>query len=287
MLTITTSNHYLVNGQHQLISPLDRGFSYGDGVFRTFAICLGHHKSAHIWSINYQKLVSDCNVLGIVCPSAQILFDDMSQLLAVDEFAVIKIIITRGEGTRGYAPPAIAIPNRVVIKSAMPSYPAQNTSEGITLTVCDIHLPHQPKLAGIKHLNKLENVLAKMELKVSQIADGILLDTYENVIECTSSNLFLRIANTLITPDLSQCGVAGVTRQRIIELAPSLNFAVKVQKITLHELLQADEVFICNSLIGAWQVTKVQVTKLQVATVEEKTWKMQNTANQLRVLLEA
>lgn len=269
--------NYLVNGQHQLISPLDRGFSYGDGVFRTFSICLGTKKSAHIWSINYQKLVADCNVLGIVCPSAQILFDDMSQLLSIDELAVIKIIITRGEGARGYTPPAIAVPNRVVIKSAMPSYPIHNITEGISLRVCDIQLPHQPKLAGIKHLNKLENVLAKMELQDSKIADGLLLDTNGHVIECTSSNIFARFANSLITPDLSECGVAGVTRQRIIALASSLNFIIKVQRITLDELLQADEVFICNSLIGVWQVTKLQ----------DKVWPMQPVASQLRVLLEA
>ncbi len=274
---MTVLSNFLVNGQHQLISPLDRGFSYGDGVFRTFAICLGNNKSAHIWSINYQKLVADCNVLGIVCPSAALLFDEISQLLAIDELAVIKIIITRGESARGYAPPAIAVPNRVVIKSALPNYPAQNMIEGITLRVCDISLPYQPKLAGIKHLNKLENVLAKMELQDSRIADGILLDTMGYVIECTSSNIFIRLANTLITPDLNQCGVAGVTRQRIIELAPRLNLTIKVQKITLKDLLQADEVLICNSLIGAWQVIKLQ----------DKTWIMQNTASQLRVLLEA
>lgn len=274
---MTVLSNFLVNGQHQLISPLDRGFSYGDGVFRTFAICLGNNKSAYIWSINYQKLVADCNVLGIVCPSAALLFDEISQLLAIDELAVIKIIITRGESARGYAPPAIAVPNRVVIKSTLPNYPAQNMTEGITLRVCDISLPYQPKLAGIKHLNKLENVLAKMELQDSQIADGILLDTMGYVIECTSSNIFIRLAHTLITPDLNQCGVAGVTRQRIIELAPRLNLTIKVQKITLEDLLQADEVLICNSLIGVWQVTKLQ----------DKTWKMQNTASQLRVLLEA
>ncbi|MBC7787102.1 MAG: aminodeoxychorismate lyase [Methylophilaceae bacterium] len=274
---MTVLNDYLVNGQRQLISPLDRGFSYGDGVFRTFAICLGHDKLAHIWSINYQKLVADCNVLGIVCPSATILFDDISQLLAVDELSVIKIIITRGEGARGYTPPAVAVPNRVVIKSAMPSFPSQNLTEGVTLRVCDIFLPYQSKLAGIKHLNKLENVLARMELQNSQIADGILLDANGYVIECTSSNIFIRIANTLITPDLSHCGVAGVTRQRIIALSPSLNLAIKVQKIMLDELMQADEVLICNSLIGVWQVTKLQ----------NKTWKMQNTASQLKTLLEA
>ena len=273
----TPVSTYLINGRHEALSPLDRGFSYGDGVFRTFAIRLNSEKSPSIWATNYQKLVSDCRVLGIVCPNAKVLFDDMSHLLAANELAVIKIIITRGEGARGYTPPAIAVPNRVVIKSALPSYPIINSIEGITLRVCDIRLPQQPKLAGIKHLNKLENVLAKMEWQNSEITDGILLDTDNRVIECTSSNIFVRSGTILTTPDLSQCGVAGVTRQRIIELAPSLGLTILIKNILLTNLLQAEEVLVCNSLINAWQVTRLN----------DKHWQTQALAAKLSVLLQA
>lgn len=277
---------YLINGINEALSPLDRGFAYGDGVFRAFVFNMGFNESQpHIWPLNYQKLVADCNVLGIVCPSAELLMGDISQLLVgnTKELLVIKIIITRGDGVRGYAPPAIASPNRVVIQSALPSYPTQNTSDGVRLTVCDTRLSHQPKLAGIKHLNRLENVLARMEWQDSQIADGLLLDTAGNVIECTMSNLFARFGNMLLTPDLSVCGVAGVTRQRIIDVAPSLGLTVVVKKINLAELLEADEVIICNSIFGAWQVLEVTDSALD----KRSTWKKQPLAQHLREVLKS
>ena len=244
---------FLINGRSEnTLSPLDRGLSYGDGIFRTIKIQKGVPEN---WSLHFNKLVEDCNVLGIVCPSAELLLTDIERLFSgKDSVAVAKIIITRGEGARGYAVPRLAQPNRIIIKSAFPEYPSVNFDEGIQLHLCKLRLSHQPLLAGIKHLNRLENVMARMEWKDSVIADGVMLDEKGNVIECTVSNLFARYGKTLLTPDLSHCGVAGVTRRRILELAPKLNFRSRVAQITLNKLMQADEIIICNSLYGAWQV---------------------------------
>lgn len=257
---------YLVNGSfNQAISPFDRGFAYGDGVFRTIKIVGGLPQH---WPQHYQKLVADCAAINIVCPSAELLMSDLSQLFLADaetEYhpTVAKIIITRGEGNRGYTPPAITAPMRVVLKSDMPDYPESRFSEGVTLTVCETRLAEQPKLAGIKHLNRLENVLARMEWHNPDIAEGIMLNMHDNVIECTAANIFARFGDALITPDLQKCGVAGITRQRIIELAPTLSLKPAVETFNLEKLYQADEVVICNSLYGAWQVKAVQVTDTQ------------------------
>ena len=255
-------NHtYLINGSFDhIISPLDRGFSYGDGVFRTLVMREGLPEN---WPQHYQKLVADCSAIGIVCPSPELLMNDLQQLFLLDDFsenqvAVAKIIITRGEGNRGYAPPAITAPMRVVLKSPMPQYPETRFVDGVNLIVCETRLALQPRLAGIKHLNRLENVLARMEWHSPDITDGIFLDINDNVIECTAANIFARFGDTLITPSLTQCGVAGVTRQRIIELAYTLDLKVKVEAMTLQQLLTADEVIICNSLYGAWQVKSIQ-----------------------------
>jgi 4-amino-4-deoxychorismate lyase len=251
---------YLINGDfNQAISPWDRGFSYGDGVFRTMLIRGGMPVD---WPLNYQKLVIDCAAIGIVCPSAELLISDFVQLFSIEDIdsnqlAVVKIIITRGEGERGYNPPAVITPTRVVIKSAMPEYAEKSYTAGVDLHVCDTRLAPQIKLAGIKHLNRLENVLARMEWRDESIFDGLLLDYQGNVIECTMSNIFARFDTTLVTPDLSQCGVAGVTRQRIIALAAVLNLTIDVAQLPLSRLLQADEVIICNSLYGAFQVNKI------------------------------
>ena len=256
------SASYLINGSfNQVISPFDRGFAYGDGVFRTIKMQGGLPEH---WPQHYQKLVADCAAINIVCPSAELLMSDLSQLFLgdvenVDLHAVAKIIITRGEGNRGYTPPAITAPMRVVLKLAMPDYPKSRFSDGVHLTVCETRLAAQPKLAGVKTLNRLENVLARMEWKDQEITEGIMLDMQDNVIECTSANIFARFGDTLITPSLQQCGIAGITRQRIIELAPTLSLDIAIESFDLEKLVAADEVIICSSLYGAWQVKTVQV----------------------------
>ncbi len=257
---------YLINGSFDAaISPFDRGFTYGDGVFRTMKIVQGLPEN---WPLHYQKLVADCAAINIVCPSAELLMSDLQQLFLPEEDAVAKIIITRGEGSRGYTLPAITAPMRVVTKSAMPQYAQERFSEGVNLTVCETRLATQPLLAGIKHLNRLENVLARMEWQEPTIADGILLDTNDNVIECTAANIFARFGDTLITPSLSQCGVAGITRQRIIELAHTLALKIVVENFNCEKLFSADEVIICNSLYGAFQVKAVQVKTNQEIAIK-------------------
>lgn len=252
---------YLINGDfNQTLSPLDRGFAYGDGVFRTMQVRNGQPDQ---WHLHYQKLVADCAAIGIVCPSAELLISDMQHLFSVtdNQVAVAKIIITRGEGERGYAPPAITNPTRVVIRSNMPNYTVESFTNGVTLHLCKTRLASQPKLAGVKHLNRLENVLARMEWHDDSF-DGLMLDEQDNAIECTMSNVFARFDHTLVTPDLSQCGVAGITRQRIIWLANSLNLKVEVKALPYAKLALADELVICNSLYGALQVANIGYKKL-------------------------
>lgn len=268
----------LINGDFgQAISALDRGFSYGDGVFRTMRV---HNGLPVSWPFHYQKLVADCAAIGIVCPSAELLMSDFQKLFETELFQensndVAKIIITRGEGERGYAPPVITVPTRVLIKSNMPQYAAANYEQGVQLHVCKIRLSAQPKLAGIKHLNRLENVMARMEWRDETVFDGLLLDGRDNIIECTMSNIFIRIGNSLMTPDLSQCGVAGITRQRILGLGKLLGLNVTTENISMSQLLGADEVVICNSLYGAFQVTHI----------EDKIWPKQDLAEKIRKIV--
>jgi 4-amino-4-deoxychorismate lyase len=273
-MTTSGTQDYLINGSREgNLSPLDRGFAYGDGIFRTLVINEGRPQQ---WQLHYAKLVHDCNVLGIVCPSANILLNDIERLFSGSQQAVAKIIITRGEGERGYSMPSLAQPNRVVIKSAYPQFAQHNFEQGVLLHLCQTRLGHQPRLAGIKHLNRLENVIARAEWSDGTIADGLLLDIYENVIECTASNLFARYGKTVFTPDLTRCGVAGVTRQRVLELASSLGFETDIAHIPLSTLLDADEVMITNSLFGVWQVVEIGQTQ----------WQPQPLAAQLRKLLQ-
>lgn len=271
------SQAFLVNGEFNAsISPIDRGLAYGDGIFRTLRVQSGLPCN---WHLHYQKLVADCSTIGIVCPSAELLIDDIHRLFMEDalehKIGTAKIIVTRGEGERGYAPPAITLPTRIVLKSAMPNYTAENYQQGIALYLCETRLAIQPKLAGIKHLNRLENILARMEWRDEHFFDGLVLDVNDNVIECTMSNIFARFGDTLMTPTLNLCGVAGITRQQILALSKPLNLFVNEGKLTLDKLYEADEVIICNSLYGVFQVRQIG----------DRHWAPQSLAPTLRSML--
>jgi 4-amino-4-deoxychorismate lyase len=264
---------YIINGglDHG-VSPFDRGLSYGDGVFRTFKVIEGLPVD---WPLHYQRLVSDCGAIGIVCPSAEVLIGDIQSLFSPNDSAVAKFIITRGEGERGYAAPAVTMPTRILIKSELPTYAASNYATGVQLYTCKTTLSFQTALAGVKHLNRLENVLARAEWNDPTFFDGVMLDMESNVIECTSANIFARYDKELHTPSVDRCGIAGVTRQRIINLAHLPKLKPIVKNITLPELLDADEVFICNSIYGA----------IQVRTIAQKHWAMGDLATRIREIL--
>lgn len=247
----------LINGTfHEAISASDRGLAYGDGVFRTLKVVDGMPKH---WPTHYQKLFHDCCAIGIVCPDAEVLMHDFSKLFSAGEgSATAKIMITRGEGERGYNPPAITSPIRIMLKSPLPTYPQERFTDGVKLYVCNTRLSHQKQLAGVKHLARLDNVLARMEWTDPAYADGIMLDDKNNVIECVSANIFARFDEVLLTPKLDCCGVAGITRGQVLNLAEQFELKPQIGTLSLERLLAADEVVICNSLFGVWQVRHIQ-----------------------------
>ncbi len=242
----------LINGKSgNLISVRDRGLLYGDGVFRTLLVRRG--KPQH-WPLHFQKLWHDCAALNISCPDFNLLTLELESLAAVHPDAVFKIIVTRGLSARGYAPDPHAQPNHVWDASALPVYPDDGKTLGVKLSLCKLRLGHQPRLAGIKHLNRLENVLAASE--IGDAAEGLMLDVGGHAIEGTRSNLFLVSKGVLVTPDLSRCGVAGVTRDRVMSYAKAMGMTVEVRDVLHEELLFADELFLTGSVFGVWPVAR-------------------------------
>ena len=242
----------LVNGEFaDSVKANDRGLMYGDGVFRTLRIEKG--VPLH-WERHYCKLVHDCAMLGIACPPIERLLDDLGRVSANNPDCVAKIIVTRGTGRRGYLPEAGIAPTRIVLASPVPDH--AKLSE-VAARFCDIRLSSQPRLAGIKHLNRLENVLARMEWNDPEIPEGLLLDAEDHVIEGTMSSLFLYNDGRLIAPDLGSCGIEGVQRERVLELASECGIPVQIRSFGRDDLLKAEEVFLVNSVIGLWQVVKI------------------------------
>ncbi|MBF7731355.1 aminodeoxychorismate lyase [Pseudomonas sp. N040] len=235
------------------LSVRDRGLAYGDGLFETITV---RHGRARLLDRHLQRLIRGCQQLLIPIDEQQ-LRQEVSAYIALVADAVVKLIITRGEGQRGYALPQPQRPLRILTSSPLPAHPAANAEQGVSLFPCATRLAEQPLLAGIKHLNRLEQVLARAEWQDARYAEGLVRDCSGRVIEGVFSNLFMVRDGRLLTPDLSRCGIAGVMRAEIIDRAERLGLVASVRDIGYDELLTADELFICNSLYGIWPVREL------------------------------
>ena len=248
------SKQFLINGKFQKISPFDRAFQYGDGIFRTFVV---ENKKPRHWKYHYKKIVEDCRAIKITPPKESALLSDIQLLFKAKKRAVGKFIISRGVSERGYKFNKDIVHNRFLIKTNMPIYPKASFKSGVSLYVCK-HKLNPSILSGVKHLNRLENIVARQEWTSDQYADGILLDHDGHVIECISSNIFMRIGKIIYTPKISHVGIKGVTRGLVIQISDQLGFKVKEVTFNLNKLLEADEVLITNSLFGVMQVKKIK-----------------------------
>lgn len=245
----------LINGQPgEQISALDRGLAYGDGIYRTIEIRDGQPR---LWAWQYRRLAADARRLKLPVPDEALLLDEISQLAKGLEQGVAKIVLTRGVGARGYAMPADCQATRMVSVNAWAGYPAERARDGVNVRWCDTRLACQPRLAGIKHLNRLENVLARSEWSDPAIHEGLMLDTRGLLVEATMSNVYLVTGQQIITPKLDQNGVQGMLRDWLFAHAPQLGYQLAEAEILPAQLYVADAVFLSNSLIGLWPVASI------------------------------
>ncbi len=265
----------LINGvAADYLSINDRAIHYGDGLFET-VLCNSNH--LFYWQQHYQRLLESASKLQLSCPDEQILLDDIQCLLAENNNAnsntfVVKIILTRGSGERGYVFDKKQTSSRLVLLSNLEaSYSSLLTEKLSTgdLFICKQQVSINESLAGLKHLNRLENVLARNEwnTKNNSFVDGLMLNANQYIIEGTMSNLFAVKNNQLLTPDLSQSGVNGVMRNVIIDMAEKNNIKTSITNIRMDELLTMDEVFISNSLIGMIAITKLAELHFNETTI--------------------
>ncbi|HKQ30188.1 MAG TPA: aminodeoxychorismate lyase, partial [Burkholderiales bacterium] len=180
-----------------------------------------------------------------------------------------KIVITRGVSGRGYATVGAGDPTRILTLASWPDYPQAFARDGVSICVCETLLSRNPALARIKHLNRLEQILARAEWR-TEYADGVMCDDRGNVVECTMSNIFLVSDGQLHTPEIVACGVEGVMRAAVLDAAKQLNIRVHVGKVTVDDLRNAEEMFLTNSLIGIWPVRQLQDNDYVIGPVTQK-----------------
>lgn len=262
----------LVNGQISSdLNIQDRGLSYGHGVFETLKIS---SSKPLLWQAHIDRLLVSCERLKIPVDGLHDqLENDLARIESVEQ-GVLKIIVTAGVGGRGYQLPPNPSPTRIMQLFPFPSYPDQPETEGIQARWCDIQLSCVPLLAGIKHLNRLEQVLARAEWSDIDIREGILCGNDGYIAEGTMSNLFIVKNQVMKTPDLQNYGVAGIMRNHLIDLARSLDLRVDVCRITKKDLVNADEVFFCNSLIEIWPLRQLEQQKFEVGPITRKLQQM-------------
>ena len=255
----------LVNGECKEHIPIsDRGFQYGDGLFETIEVTNGQ---AVFLDRHLDRLNAGCRRLYIPFPGSKLLNLEVEKLSQHSSKAVLKLILTRGSGGRGYRQPDVIQPTRVLSLYPFPDYPDSYKEQGIVARFCDTRLGLNPALAGIKHLNRLEQILARAEWTDPGIQEGIMLDINDYVIEGTMTNLFFIKNNTLYTSSLVQSGVAGIMRSIIMTISSGHGLSVIEHTFTKDELLLADEVFVCNSIIGIWPIKQIATANFPVGLI--------------------
>lgn len=249
-------NSILINGiACEYVPAIDRGLQYGDGIFETIA-CTGD--APVFLDQHLQRMAAGADRLAIPFPDRQLWLDDINWLLrGAGGRSVIKLILTRGPGKRGYRCDDGHIPTRLCMQSEWPHHVDRWQQQGVSTRFCCTPASVNPVLGGIKTLNRLENVLAANELN-GAIDEGFMLDPDGNVVEGTMSNIFAVVEDVLVTPDLSRCGIRGIMRDQVIDIAHENNIDVQTRNIGRDELLAASELLVCNSVIGLCTVRQLE-----------------------------
>ncbi|MCW7553399.1 aminodeoxychorismate lyase [Endozoicomonas gorgoniicola] len=261
---------FWIDGEPVSCIPVtDRGLAYGDGLFETVRVV---NRRLTLAELHWQRLEDSLNRLGIAV-DIELLMSEVAAFLSLQSApdGVLKVLITRGSGGRGYNPAGCSGARRILSFHALPEHPESNRYAGITLYPCSTRLGHNSlgynSLSGMKHLNRLENVLARAEWGGTEFQEGLMLDLDGLLVEGTMSNLFLVKNDTLYTPALDRCGVSGVCREFIMRQASGWGVSVIVQDLDESALPDADEVFVCNSVNGVWPVVRYRHTSWQVGVV--------------------
>lgn len=243
-----------VNGRPSgQVDAMDRGLQYGDGLFETIAVVGGRPRllAAHL-----DRLLRGCSRLGIGPVGEFTLREDIAAVSGPGD-AVVKLVVTRGSAGRGYRPPPACVPTRIAAGFEVEPGTFTTVHPGLRARTCRTRLGRNPALAGLKHLCRLEQVMARREWQDDDVAEGFMLDEAGHVVCGTQSNLFVAKAGRLLTPSVAQAGVEGVMRRTVLEWAGSAGIEVAIRDLDPSDLDAAEELFVTNALWGAREVIEL------------------------------
>lgn len=244
----------LLNGK--AVAPdcfADRACQYGDGLFETLTVldsvaCQLHRHLA--------RLFRGCDRLQLPLPDEVRLLEEIEQITSGCEKGVLKIILSAGESGRGYARPSPCRPTRILKLTGWPQSSLYNSARDLEVMRCKTPLGSQPLLAGIKHLNRLEQVLARNEL-TEAFDEGLMFDAEGRPVSGIMSNLYLHSDQHWLIPAIDQAGIAGIVREIFLEQAAEQGVSYEVRPVSDSELLAADSLYMSNSLLGMRQIQRL------------------------------
>ncbi|CAI2441870.1 aminodeoxychorismate lyase [Serratia entomophila] len=238
---------YWIDGQrHDALAPSDRGLQFGDGCFTTARVIDG---KIDLLPWHIERLQQAAQRLMLPAIDWAACEQEMTHAAESIPLGVVKAILTRGSGGRGYGPAGCENPTRIVSRSGYPAHYLQWREQGISLALSPVPLARNPLLAGLKHLNRLEQVLIRAHLDQTAADEALVLDTAGMLVECCAANLFWRKGKAVFTPDLSQAGVAGLMRRRVIALLAGTEYRLHYVSEPPDTLAGADEVLVSNALM--------------------------------------
>ena len=257
----------LVNGEPAHHLPVDdRAIAYGDGCFTTIAKVAGH---IQLVDEHIQRLKRACLVLDLPFSDWSSLRRQIVQIGESSTDIVIKVIISRGSGGRGYSTQGATQPVTILSLHAMPTHYSAWKVGGIRLNLSSIKLAKQPVWQGTKQLNRLEQVLIKQRSRPSA-DDELVCDVDDMIIETSAANIFWRVEKQWFTADIDYSGVCGVMRNRIVDILSQNNMPVQVLRAHYSILNYATDIFICNSLMGLVPVREIQFGNQPISTIKNE-----------------
>lgn len=253
-----------IDGQDCAQLPVsDRAVHYGDGVFETIACPQG---TPRLLAAHLARLAEGCARLGIAAPARELLHGEISRMAHGGERCVVKLIVSRGPAlTRGYRPHGGEKATRILLRYAWPSYDPALERDGVRVRTARVRLGENPALAGVKHLNRLEQVLAAADL--TDADEALLYSSSGALVGGIMSNVFLIEGTTLLTPQLDTCGVAGVMRSAVLQSAAAQGIKVDIRRLRAEDLSRVREIFLTNALIGIRPVRVLDDTPLTVGAM--------------------
>jgi 4-amino-4-deoxychorismate lyase len=256
-----TVDAVLVNGVRDAgLSALDRGVHFGDGLFETIACVKGRPR---FLPLHLERLAFGCERLA-VAPNLDEIGAEVAQLARDVDRAIVKVLVTAGEAVaRGYARAGNETATRITIRYPWPPGTGAQLHDGVMVRTLTLRLGENPRLAGLKHCNRLEQVLARAELAADpRLEEGILFSSSGNLVSATASNVFLVRESCLLTPRIDLCGVAGVMRRVVLREARRVGIPTRECELRAPDVQSAEEIFLTNARIGIWPVRSLDAREL-------------------------